>query len=181
MKNLKGSFNDSQELSGVFGDVAAGQYDIGLSVWTYTANRERFVDLNVVFTWDYRTASLVHQPLDIDPGLFIRPFTEFSWALIFALFTIQFIFLFMFQFLEKRKVSKSIVELTAWIFFIILYAYYSGALTMFFTVESILPFEKIEDAMLAVPKWKVIVLEGMEEDLKEKARQVKSLDFFDCM
>ena len=50
--------------------------------------------------------------------------------------------------------------------FVILYSYYSGALTTFFAVKPSLPFETIEDAMLAAPNWRVLISKGEENMLR---------------
>ena len=91
----------------------------------------------------------------IDPGFFIRPFTEISWLLIFISFIFLFFLSLVIQFFDKsdKRASKSIIELTAWFLFVMLYAYYGGAMTMFFAVEPSLPFKTIDEAMLANPPW----------------------------
>ena len=48
-----------------------------------------------------------------------------------------------------------ITSTTAWIFFVLLNAYYGGALTMFFTSEAPIPFNTIEDVMKSYPAWKL--------------------------
>ena len=44
---------------------------------------------------------------------------------------------------------------SAWLFFVLLNAYYGGALTMFFTSEIPIPFNTIEQVMDAYPTWKL--------------------------
>ena len=103
----------------------------------------------------------------IDPGFFIRPFTEMSWLVIFIFFFFLFFLSLVIQFFDK-KASKSIIELTAWFLFVMLYAYYGGAMTMFFAVEPSLPFKTIDEAMLANPPWKVLILNGSEIFVKSR-------------
>ena len=73
-----------------------------------------------------------------------------------------------------KKISESIIELVVWFFFVIIYAYYGGALTMFFTNEPTLPFKTVTDALNTVPEWRVLLIKsgGGNFDFKEKARQV---------
>ena len=73
-----------------------------------------------------------------------------------------------------KKVSESIIELIVWFFFVIIYAYYGGALTMFFTNEPTLPFKTVTDALNIVPEWRVLLIKsgGGNFNFKEKARQV---------
>jgi hypothetical protein len=49
-----------------------------------------------------------------------------------------------------------IASTTSWIFFVLLHAYYGGALTMFFTSEMSIPFINIYDVMEAYPNWKLL-------------------------
>ena len=71
---------------------------------------------------------------------------------------------------KYETASKTVIELTAWLSFTILYAYYSGALTMFFTAKQSLPFETIEDAMKAAPTWKVLMLKVFETAQKQEKK-----------
>ena len=58
--------------------------------------------------------------------------------------------------------------MTAWYTFVILHAYYGGALTMFFAGEPTLPFKTIEDVMMKAPEWKIMMIKGTEETLRQK-------------
>jgi len=93
------------------------------------------------------------QTLRVDLNLFIRPFTDPSWACILATSAIillivipPYIFLpvnsvndelmsdFILQNYEYNQ-SHMIASTTGWLFFTVLNAYYGGALTMFFTSD----------------------------------------------
>ena len=50
--------------------------------------------------------------------------------------------------------------LFSWYFFILLNAYYGGAMTMFFTSEATLPFETMRDVMRAYPDWNLMMQSG---------------------
>ena len=52
-------------------------------------------------------------------------------------------------FIENYEQTESFncVFVTAWLFFVIINAYYGGAMTMFFTSELTLPMNSIEDVM----------------------------------
>ncbi len=49
---------------------------------------------------------------------------------------------------------------TAWYFFVLLNAFYGGALTMFFTSKVSIPFDTVRDVMRAYPSWRLIVQDG---------------------
>ena len=65
-----------------------------------------------------------------------------------------------------------IASTTSWIFFVLLNAYYSGALTMFFTTEIRVPFNSIEEVMKAYPDWKLKFMSGNDVFFQYKAIQV---------
>ena len=67
-----------------------------------------------------------------------------------------------------------IASTTSWIFFVLLNAYYSGALTMFFTTEIRVPFNSIEEVMKAYPDWKLKFMSGNDVFFQYKAIQVSS-------
>ena len=168
-----GPFNLSGEWSGVMGDVVNGKHEIALSMWLWNEKRHDIVDL-ITFTWDYRLSFLVVKQPTFDPGLFLRPFTDLSWFLIIVSFFIHFILLFLIHKLEDYDLKNSVIviELVAWFLFILLYAYYGGALTMYFSVEPVLPFETTEDVLLAMPDWKLLVMKDMLFAFKDRALQV---------
>lgn len=49
-----------------------------------------------------------------------------------------------------------------WYFFVLLNAFYGGALTMFFTSVASIPFENVRDVMRAYPEWNLLMLKGNE-------------------
>ena len=65
---------------------------------------------------------------------------------------------------------RDVVSLTGWLFFVLLYAYYSGALTMFFTSEPSVPFDTRREGMRMYPDWELIIIEGNHHYYEEKAR-----------
>ena len=76
-----------------------------------------------------------------------------------------------------------ITSTTAWIFFVLLNAYYGGALTMFFTSEIRVPFSSIEEVMRAYPNWQLKMMSGNDVHFQYKAIQVSIYvlepDFFE--
>ena len=58
--------------------------------------------------------------------------------------------------------SHFVVCTTGWFFFTLINAFYSGALTMFFTMDFQLPFETMTEVLEAYPNWKLRVLNGNE-------------------
>ncbi len=53
-----------------------------------------------------------------------------------------------------------IAVMIIWYFFVLLNAFYGGALTMFFTSVASIPFENIRDVIRAYPDWKLMMIKG---------------------
>ena len=47
--------------------------------------------------------------------------------------------------------------MSGWLFFLVAQAYYSGAMTMFFTFAPRAPFTTLREAMNAFPEWKMVM------------------------
>ena len=58
------------------------------------------------------------------------------------------------------KSGYKIVILVTWISFVLINAYFSGALTMFFTSDVALPFENLRQVLQNIPDWKLISIKG---------------------
>ena len=69
-----------------------------------------------------------------------------------------------------------IISICCWIAFAIIYAYYSGALTMFFITEENIPFNSLKEALSATLEWKIISVHGSEMVFKYPAKRVCMLD-----
>ena len=172
-----GPFNLSGEWSGVMGDVVNGKYQIALSTWYSFYERNTVVDLDVMIQWDLSVVSIILKPPNIDSDLFIRPFSMESWALIISVFIVQISINALSKLMSKlimiKKCSfEKVVNLVSWFTFVVIYAFYSGALTMFFSTPAILPFDSIEDVLYAVPSWKLLMLHGTNAWFQNKADRV---------
>ena len=62
-----------------------------------------------------------------------------------------------------------IASTSAWYFFVLLNAFYGGALTMFFTSEITIPFNDIRDVIRSYPDWKLQILTGSDALYQPKA------------
>ena len=76
----------------------------------------------------------------------------------------------------------NIITTAGWFFFVLINAYYGGALTMFFVSEITLPFNTIRDALKAFPGWKIMYQAGNDAYFDIPASQVSRAcmkqDFF---
>ncbi len=60
----------------------------------------------------------------------------------------------------EQTTGNKLLYIVTMSYFVVLNAYYGGALTMFFTKSPSVPFETLRDVMRN-PSWKLIVLEGI--------------------
>ncbi len=58
--------------------------------------------------------------------------------------------------------SRRLTTVSVWYFFVLVNAYYGGALTMFFSTSPTIPFETIVDVFRAHPDWTLLFQRGGE-------------------
>lgn len=93
-------------------------------------------------------------------------FPRESWFFVLLLFVVLALFLvpyaFYFNATMPKIWSNRLVVLSGWLAFLLVHAYYSGALTMFLSSESAPPFEKAWDGLKLYPEWKMVSYPGAE-------------------
>ena len=101
--------------------------------------------------------------VNLDFTLFLRPFTYNSWAVIGATTLVCIVVALFYQTspMEKyqEETSGRITMFIVWTFFLLLNAFYGGALTMFFTSKPALPFTTLRQG-LGNEDWKMIMIDG---------------------
>ena len=73
------------------------------------------------------------------------------------------------QHVREESANAQIVSLTGWFMFVLLYAYYGGALTMFFTSTPSMPFNTFREALQSYPTWKPVIMKGDLNYIQEMA------------
>ena len=63
-----------------------GKYQMSLNSWIWTLERQPILDF-VPVTKDNPVLCLIPKPPEVDPGLFIRPFTGKSKSAVYLVFT----------------------------------------------------------------------------------------------
>ena len=124
---------------------------------------------------NYGLFEILHPPAK-DFKFFVRPFTNLTWLCLLLTIAIPIIAiscLNKFPFFHQKNAMK-IISICCWIAFGIIYAYYGGALTMFFITEEIIPFNSLKEALSASPEWKIISIHGSEGVFKYPAERVCS-------
>ena len=94
-----------------------------------------------------------------------RSFTDESWVAVFFMTAVAVLCIFITYFVIPDAETTSghkIMAFSIWTFFVIINAYYGGALTMFFTSTVTIPLETRRDVMRAYPDWNLIFKDGAE-------------------
>ena len=115
-------------------------------------------------TADFEMVVLTPQPAEVDIGLFIRPFRDDVWTAIMIMSTLIITVILvpygLIQYFEYTN-GFMIAQISGWFFFVLLNAFYGGALTMFFSSEITIPFENMKDVIRAYPDWNLIYMTGI--------------------
>ena len=159
------------------GDVVTGKYQMSVNGWKHFFERDEILDF-VPILKTARILCFIPKPPEVDSGLFIRPFTNSAWKTIGIVSFIGILVLIVPYFFIKdweNLKAYHIIELSLWSFFVLLNAYYGGALTMFFVSEITVPFETLRDVLKVFPEWNLVFMDGVEAYFKLPADQVKCL------
>ena len=158
--------------AGPMSSVMNGEYHMSISPWLWKFERFGLMDF-VSLNPNAFVLALTPQPAEYDMGLFIRPFQDEAWILVLASviiivinIAIPYSLLSYYEHTESFKLSS----LFSWLFFLLINAYYSGALTMFFSSELTLPFNSIEDVMRSYPDWNLKFIDGNDIHFIVKAK-----------
>ena len=156
--------DDNGTYRGVLGDISSKKYDMSMSVWWWLIERDGIAD-HIIIAKNREVLAMKSGKSKTDFGLFTRVFTDNSWI------TISFMILALSAciFLVKpcashlnTKRGTNLMIFTLLIFFVVIRAYYGGALTKFFTVTVSEPFESKMDVMKAYPRYNLMIRAGNE-------------------
>ena len=147
---------------------------MSISSWFWSLERNSLMDFVSVGGNGFYVLALTPQAAELDFGLFIRPFQEEAWYWVLGLstFIIIIIMVVPYLFLSYYTHTKGfrLASVFSWIFFLLINAFYGGALTMFFIGEITLPFNSIEDVMMSYPDWNLKFKDGNDFFFKVKAK-----------
>ena len=160
-----GPFNLSGTWGGVMGDVINKKYDMSVTIWMWNIERHELAQFVPVAKT--RRMSVMKASKSTDFELFTRVFTDDSWvaisfmagSILLCMLTLNLLKL------EHYSNGEKIMGFTVWIFFVLVQAFYAGALTMFFTSTTTLPFETDRDVIQAYPDWKIWIRSGAEHNI----------------
>ena len=170
-------YNTSGKWKGVMGDIVEGKYQLTINAWMFPLYRNVILDF-VPFTADRTILCLIPKLPEVDPGLFIRPFTNDAWTVVaivsFGSLAVLFVPYFFIDKWDDMR-SNHIILTCLWVMYFLLEGFYSGALTMFFVDEITIPFNSFRDVLQAYPEWNIVFVNGLEVYIKVPADQVSLL------
>ena len=152
-----------------------GKYQISINPWFWTPERNEILEFVSPNHMTAAILSYIPTTAKLDFGLLIRPFTNNAWMSIGIILILGLVFLFLPYFFIRswdNMSANSIIKLSLWFFFVLIQAYYGGALTMFFANEIDPPFKNIRDVLQVFPKWNLVFISGGETHFKVRAEQV---------
>jgi hypothetical protein len=158
--------------TGPMSSVMNGEYHMSMGPWQWKFERFGLMDF-VSLNPNAFVLALTPQPAELDMGLFIRPFQDQAWLLVLAsviIIVINIVIPYSLLSYYEHTDSFKLASLFSWLFFLLINAYYGGALTMFFTSELTLPFNSIEDVMRSYPDWNLKFIDGNDIHFIVKAK-----------
>ncbi len=118
----------------------------------------------VPFESDRNLLVLIPQQAEVDPFLLVRPFQIHVWAVLLAIVSVFVMVILHFEnslgldFFRASDGGRA-ARATLMILFVVFNAFYSGALTMFFTTDVAIYMESVKD-VLRDSTWDLVVKEG---------------------
>ncbi len=163
----KGSWWDpNATFDGITGRLVAGDYDLTYGpAWLRTLERNSWFDFTPGVTTHRVTLAYNFKEPAVDFTLLLRPFTLSAWigvAVCVAAMSMAVIFFKARSAALKDAVSARTAVASGWILFILVNAFYGGALTMFFSSAASLPFGTLEEGAEKYPTWKFLHLYGSD-------------------
>ena len=159
VKPISGPLNASGTWGGILGRVfSQEEYQFSIGTWITHKSRKDMFDFIHMFN-DPILLVLSPRPPEYDIELFIRPFRRENWIIIgcvaaFILGLVNIPSLVIDSYAQTT--SRKLYIMFGWLMFVLIEVYYSGALTMFFTSETPLPFDDIIGVFRAYPEWKLM-------------------------
>ena len=148
-----GPFNLSGIWDGVMGNVVNGDSHVSFNSWIWNSKRRDILDFVPVFS-ERGVVAYTPKPMAFDLWMLRRCFRDEAWYGVLSIFCLAVIVVLIpFCFFDKALASTSskISLASGWCCYVILSAYYGGALTMFFASQSELPFDTIQEAIKSYP------------------------------
>lgn len=140
---------------GVWGDVESNQRDMSLSSWLWLSSRHDIFGFVPFLQRKFVLAFTPQQSGIVDYGFFTRAFVQNTWTTVLCTLGAILLLLLLGNKYGTNDNTKGIkiLTFTLWLYFTLINCYYCGVLTMFFTTSNELPFNTMNDVLLAYPDW----------------------------
>ena len=159
-------FYDSNP-SGVVPQMVMKKYDLSVSGWATLSERVHLVDTTLSISDGGVYGLLYLMRTQVDFGLFVRPFSKCAWAITLSIVVVYFGMsmssLRGCTYFPTKTESSKISHIVFWLFFVLVHSFYSGAMTMFFTSATSMPFQTVEEGLLAQSSWKMVYHGGTHQ------------------
>ena len=158
---------DAASESSILYQISEAKYDFSPGPWIYMTERLERVDMTRIPQISYRrfAANLKSSPYDL--SLFSRPFSKYAWIGMSLCLSAIFCCHFLTSAVSRSIWARRILLFCAGILFVLLMAFYGGALTMFLSTAPDLPFSRFEEALESYPAWKLFIVTDAIAYLKQ--------------
>ncbi len=159
--------NPNATLHGVTNGVYTMQYDLAYGpIWFWTGGRSHWFDFTPTVILQKSRLAYNFRETAVDFTLLLRPFALSAWLLVLASLSLTLLTVAFTKKWSPRIESDSLkaVMASGWAFFLLLNTFYGGALTMFLTSSTYVPFRTLEEGAKLHPTWKYLHLK--ETDLR---------------
>ena len=101
-----------------------------------------------------------------DPSMFARPFSKWAWAATLANIAVIMVLRILVEWVTNSRPDPSqrgwsslkIFLFFSWLFWVLIMAFYGGAMKMFFATSPSIPFGSVEEGLSMFPgKWKMLI------------------------
>jgi hypothetical protein len=155
-----GNWEDPAEFTGVYGQLVNADIDIIGNIFAITNKRQITTDyFHPFFKYEFKLYLNINLiPEEWDWTFFTRPLHLYTWLIMLSAFgLLSCAYLCIIKFAIKNvKTGLECMSLNGWLLFTMLFAFYSGAQTMYLATPKELPMKTVSDAIKAYPAWNLV-------------------------
>ena len=146
---------------GLYNQLVTEKFDLGINLWAIILERTLTTDFLDPIIDNFSSLYLdeEHIPKKVDWLFYLRPFQGQSWIVVIITFLVFFTLRLIY--LKYSARSGRGISFLGWLLYLVIFAYYSGAQTMFLSTQANISIKNLEDAVKS-PDWTVIVPKGYE-------------------
>ncbi len=148
---------------GALGSTMRKEYDIALSVWAPFPERINLADFTMAVVNMPKGMIINKENIPLDFTFFVRPFTFDSWLAIIGCLVVLapvIVYFHWSEWISEENLSRRVAVLCGWTLFVLLSAFYGGALTMFFSSAIPFPFTELREGLRN--GWEMVIQSGYQ-------------------